>query len=345
MKRLLVLLLTVGALFSCGKAPIESFTIKKGVNVAHWLSQSRARGEIRKAYFTPEDVAQIKEWGFDHIRLPIDEEQMFHLDGSKDEEAFALLHTALDACMKNNLRVVVDLHILRTHSFGSKVNPLFTERSAQEAFFECWRKLSDELKDYPVSMVAYELMNEPVAEEHEIWNKLVNECYQEVRKLEKDRVIVIGSNDKQSFDTVEALRLPEGDPNVMLSFHYYHPMELTHYQAAWTEFRDLEAEIHYPGAVVENGNVYNKERFAKEFGRSVAVAKKLGIPVYCGEYGVLAVNGHDEPRYNWLADVNEVFDDLGIARAVWCWREGDQGFGILSPGGKVDQKMIDILTR
>ena len=49
MKRLLVLLLTVGALFSCGKAPIESFTIKKGVNVAHWLSQSRARGEIRTA--------------------------------------------------------------------------------------------------------------------------------------------------------------------------------------------------------------------------------------------------------------------------------------------------------
>lgn len=173
MRRQILLLLAFAAILcACKPVEKESFTIKKGVNIAHWLSQSGARGEARAAYFTSEDISRIAEWGFDHVRIPIDEMQMFHEDGTKDDEAFSLLHAALDECGRQGLRAIVDLHILRSHYFIADVRPLFTEASAQEAFYQCWRDISSELKDYPVSMVAYELMNEPVADDPEDWNRI-----------------------------------------------------------------------------------------------------------------------------------------------------------------------------
>ena len=309
-------------------------------------------------------MARIAGWGFDHVRIPIDEEQMFHEDGTKDEEAFALLHSALDLCGKYGLRAVVDLHILRSHHFNAEYKPLFTERKAQEAFYECWRQISGELKDYSTSMVAYELMNEPVADDPEDWNRIAKECYDLVRSLEKDRVIVIGSNMWQSFNTVEQLTIPENDPNIILSFHYYEPMMLSHYQASWTEYKNYGGPVHYPGQTVSQEELaerpeeereafarwtserYDKERFAAEFGRVVAVARKYGIPVYCGEYGCLAIPQNAEARYNWLTEMNEVFESLGIARAVWCYREGRAGFGILSGNSdEPDTRMLDCLLK
>lgn len=365
MKRLLFILLTIAALSSCSqKVSEEKFTITKGVNIAHWLSQSGARGEARAQFFTEQDVRQIAEWGFDHVRIPIDEEQMFLEDGTKDAEAFQLLHNALNLCLKYNLKVIVDLHILRSHYFVADYRPLFHEEAAQEAFYECWRKLSSELNGYPVSKVAYELMNEPVADNPEDWNRIVNKCYSAVRELEKDRVIVIGSNMWQSYHTTEQLALPEGDHNIILSFHYYEPMVLTHYQASWTDLKDYGGPVNYPGQSVTEEQLaersaaeqeayakwtrenYSKERFAADFSIAANVAKRHGIQVYCGEYGCLSDEVNDEARYRWLTDMNDVFDELGIARAVWCYREGEDGFGILSGlKGPVDQTMLDALLK
>lgn len=363
MKRLLLPLLALALLLVASCSRETGFDIRKGVNIAHWLSQSSARGEARSSFFTEDDVRRISEWGFDHVRIPIDEEQMFHEDGSKDEEAFVLLHNALDLCGKYGLRAVVDLHILRSHHFNAAVKPLFTERKAQEAFYECWRQISGELKGYGVDMVAYELMNEPVADDPEDWNKIVRECHSVIRSLEKDRVIIIGSNMWQSFNTASQLSLPEGDPNIILSFHYYNPMLLSHYQASWMDLRDYTGPVHYPGEVVTEGEfaqltgrnseiagnmvgqVYGKERFAAEFVEVLEVAQRNGIKVYCGEYGCLSVPSNAESRYRWLADMNAVFDSLGIARAVWCYREGPGGFGILSGGSNSpDSRMLECLS-
>ena len=62
------------------------------------------------------------------------------------------------------------------------------------------------------------------------------------------------------------------------------------------------------------------------------------------EYGCLAFKDNEAQRYRWLEDMNSAFDSLSIARAVWCYREGKGGFGILSPNG-TDNRMIEILTR
>ena len=55
----------------------NNFSVKRGVNISHWLSQSNVRGENRAVFFTEADVKFLSEVGFDHLRLPVDEEQMF----------------------------------------------------------------------------------------------------------------------------------------------------------------------------------------------------------------------------------------------------------------------------
>jgi len=98
----------------------SAFNISRGVNISHWLSQSQRRGQQRQAYFTKKDVAYIAGLGYDHIRLPIDEEQMWDESGNKENEAFTLLNNAIKWSDSQHLKVVVDLHILRSHHFNAE---------------------------------------------------------------------------------------------------------------------------------------------------------------------------------------------------------------------------------
>lgn len=334
------LLFAAMTLLACGGGE-NFFEIKNGVNISHWLSQSGQRGEARKTFFTRADVEHIAQLGYDHIRIPIDEEQMFTENGQKEPEAFALLHNALGWCAEFNLRAVVDLHILRSHHFNEADKPLFTDLKAQEQFYECWRQLSGELKKYSVDKIAYEPMNEPVADDPETWNVIVNRCAEVIRKMEPRRTIIIGSNRWQSFNTVKDLRLPTNDPNIIISFHYYEPFLLTHFQASWTHTKDLAVPVHYPGQLVAEADLdaagshasagrktWNIDVMERDFLQVVEVAKKYQLKLYCGEYGCINA-APEEDKIRWYKDLYTLFERHGIARANWDYKGG---FGIIRRG-------------
>ncbi len=130
-------------------APSAGFRVKRGVNISHWLSQSGTRGEKRRDLFQEGDVQFIAKIGYDHIRLPVDEEQLWDESGEKEAEAFELLHNGLKWAQKYNLRVIVDLHVLRSHHFNAEERPLWTDPQAQDKFLELWQDLSSELRSIP----------------------------------------------------------------------------------------------------------------------------------------------------------------------------------------------------
>ncbi|NQU84542.1 MAG: cellulase family glycosylhydrolase [Mariniphaga sp.] len=51
-----------------------------------------------------------------------------------------------------------------------------------------------------------------------------------LRENEAERTIVIGSNKWQGTETFPALKVPEKDENIILSFHHYRPFGFTHYK-------------------------------------------------------------------------------------------------------------------
>src|SRR3954453_4036154 len=169
-----------------------SFAIRRGTNVSHWLSQSERRGEERRAWFTRDDVQRLAALGLDHLRFPLDEEQLWGEDGRPHREAFDLLHAAIGWCEEAGLRAVADLHIVRTHHFNGAA-PVFTDVAARDSFLACWERLSGELRSWSSDLVAYELLNEPVAEDPGQWNDVAAAALALVRRSEPERTVLLGA--------------------------------------------------------------------------------------------------------------------------------------------------------
>ena len=329
---------------------VNNFRIKRGTNMSHWLSQSEQRGEARRLHIQEDDFARLKELGFDFVRIPIDEVQFWDEEGNKLPEAWDLLKNALDWSRKYDLRAIVDLHIIRSHYFNAvneddkAANTLFTSDEAQEGLINLWRQLSEFLKDRSNDWVAYEFMNEPVAPEHEQWNQLVAKVHKALREHE----------------TMKYLKVPEGDKNIILSFHYYNPMLLTHYGAWWSPLcAAYKGKVNYPGVLVSKEDfdaapaaikdqlkpyteeVWNIDKIREQFKDAIEAAKKYDLQLFCGEWGVYEPVDR-ELAYNWYRDVLTVFDEYNIAWTTWCY-DADFGFWDQQRHSFKDRPLVELL--
>jgi endoglucanase len=326
----------------------SAFNIHRGTNIAHWLSQSEKRGEERATFFTQKDIRFIDSVGFDHSRLPIDEQQMWDEHGNRHDDAFKLLSECLAWCKDAGLRVVLDLHILRSHHFNEGDKPLWTKPDEQDKFIRLWKDLSAAVGEWPNGMLAYEFMNEPVADDPEQWNRLLSRVADSIRNWEPERTLVIGSNRWQSVTTFDQLKIPANDRNIILSFHFYEPFHLTHYQAGWTRLKDFVGEVHYPGQIVVNGAlpeekmIYNRDTLESMMKKPFHLADSLHLPLYCGEFGAIEKTPVG-PKLAWYKDMVAIFEKHSVAYANWNYKAGS--FGIVDRTMKPDQPMVDILTR
>jgi endoglucanase len=341
-----------------------SFEMKRGTNISHWLSQSDDRGAARIKKFTKEDVVRLKAIGCDHLRLPIDEEQMWMENGEQEPEAWKLLQQGLDWCRESELRAIVDLHILRSHHFveaegahGS--NTLFSDPIEAERLGQCWVELSAALKDRSNDWVAYELMNEAIADDPEDWNRVLQVPYNLIRNNEPDRLIAIGSNKWCQVQTFPYLKVPANDPNIILVVHFYNPMLVTHNQAEWSEhIKEYLGPIQYPGrpvpqdiiptlsnrvrGIVEDNNEYfDASAMANALIPAIEKAKELNLPLWCNEFGV--VNTVDnEIRRRWYRDFKLVLEMNDICWSNWDFRGQ---FGVFDTDTNKETIVVDALFR
>ena len=316
------------------------FTIQRGTNISEWLSQSTRRGTERAGFFTEADARLIARLGFDHIRLPIDEEQMWTEQGRREPEAFGLLDAALDWCEQCGLRAVVDLHILRSHHFISAVTPkLFSDPAETERFAGLWADLADFLCHRSTDQLAYELMNEAVARDPRDWNRVAMAGLQAIRTREPERTVVLGSNWFNQTHTFDVLEIPV-DAHLILTYHYYRPMPITHYTASWWEGGAYTGPVHYPGQTITADELqglppdlqtilrqefctddWGLARIEQDLALPLAVAQRTGNPLYCGEWGAYCATPLDL-RLAWYGDMQRVFKKYHIANANWDYKGG-----------------------
>jgi len=199
-------------------------------------------------------------------------------------------------------------------------------------------------------------MNEPVADDPEDWNRLVARAIKVVRAREPRRTLVIGSNLWQSADTFDRLKLPDGDRNVLLSFHFYTPMPLTHYGARWTKVGEYRGPVRYPGEVVAERDLaglsvdlvaaigkhdrhFDRSVLEERIAKPIALARATSLPLYCGEWGGLPSSPRAD-RLRWYADFRAVLEKYGIGWATWDWKGG---FGVVDREGKADEGLAAVL--
>ncbi len=338
-----------------GLDELNNFEIHKGVNVASWLSTPKYDGLQRAAFFNESDVRLLSELGFDHIRLLVDEVVLWDDNGNKIRQyGFDLLHEAIDWCLKYGIRVIVDLHITRDHRFTNSENVLFTDPNAPARFVGLWEDLSDELSRYPNSLVAYELLNEPVSKDPENWNRVLSLAINAIRQKEPDRTIVVGVCTSSSAVRYNDLDIPSTH-KILMTFHYYGPFLLTAYGLQSTTGGRTDIPINYPGQLVPDDWIselpekwqatgqryYDKERLATSILKGINTAKRLNVPVFVGEFGT--INALPNPaRSNWYRDVVDILEENHVPYTVFDYKGA--GYSLVKDDRTVKyQGVIDIL--
>ncbi len=343
-----------------GKAkPVATtpFDYHKGINISTWLSHVHSKpGKQRREYFTRADFQQLVDMGFDHFRLPVDEKQLFDVNGARIEETFELIHNAINWCKETSTRIILDFHMFR-----EKESYIWTHPKEQERLIGLWKKLSAEFGKYPNTLLAYEIFNEPRVPDDQLWNEWSTRLINTLRKKEPERIIFLASNRTNSVSTFGSLTFPPNDPNIILSFHFYYPYLLTHYKANFfSRLKDIDIEITYPGRIISDSvrqsitdeewrkieayqGVYDRETLLKRILPAIEKARASGLRIHCGEFGCNFLYPDWDLQYRWTQDMVSIFREYDIPYTWWGYRAS---FGIFDNNRRIkDQRIVDVLTK
>ena len=337
--------------------------LKRGINFGGWLSQCKSYTlEHYRSFLHEEDVQQLAAWGFDHVRVPIDYEVLQHEDGSEFPEGVALVDALVDWCERAGLNVILDLHKAPGYDFNNagdaEKNNLFSSPALQARFLTLWGWMARRYGGR--SHVALELLNEVAeAENAAPWDELIRRTLAEIRRYAPDCPVIYGGIQWNSARTLKLLT-PPTDKNVIYTFHMYEPIVFTHQKAYWMPQLPQDKEMAYPdtmeayrersafaGVQGQSAMEAKEERMGKPFLRAavqeaVDAARAAGVPVYCGEFGVID-QAPPADSLRWLEDVMAVFAEMDIGFALWTYKDID--FGINEPHyDSIRADMLRLLT-
>jgi len=243
-------------------------------------------------------------------------------DGTFSEEGFGRIRRVTEQCRERGLRVVLDLHKTAGFSFDKdeQEEGFFTSPEYQERFWKLWEELSRAFND--PDRIAFEMLNEVTEQEwSKTWNRIAAECIARIRKHAPKSLILLGSYWNNSAEAVKDLD-PPADDRVIYNFHCYEPLAFTHQGAFWVPQLDINARIPFAEAGV------TPDYFRNLFAEAIATAQERGTGLYCGEYGVIE-EATPEDTVRWYRAIHEVFEEYGISRCAWSYRE--MNFGLSDP--------------
>jgi endoglucanase len=246
--------------------------LHRGVNV---LGYDPIWTDPAKARFQQRHFAEIRKGGFDFIRVNL---QAFRHMDAQNRLAPAFLKR-LDWVVREATAAGLGV-ILDEHDFNPCSEDPVLCRIKLGAF---WSQVAPRYRSAPRS-VLFELLNEPHAKlDAAGWNALLSDMLAIVRRSNPTRTIVIGPTQWNSADKLATLELPVGDPNILVTVHYYEPFRFTHQGAGWTEMKNVRG--------VGWGSSEDRARLDRDFDAVGAWSARTGRPVLLGEFGAYDKSG------------------------------------------------------
>jgi endoglucanase len=261
-----------------------------------WKSRSMAR--MQDKHFRI-----IKEAGFSNVRIPL---HPFR-DGGIDEKHritnswFETLDWAVERSLSNGLLTILDFHEFITMGRDPMGN--------KERFLATWKQIGERYRSFPGELL-FEILNEPNGKlTPELWNQFHSEAMAIIRETNPSRTVIIGPGNWNSINFLDKLELPEKDKNIIVTIHYYNPMEFTHQGASWTSQKE-KVGIEWKGTVEE------KQAIIKDFQKAQDWANMNGRPLFLGEFGVYDKADMDS-RVRYLSYVARQAEMMGWSWAYW----------------------------
>lgn len=282
----------------------------RGVNLGNAL-EAPNEGDwgmvLQEEYFS-----LIRQAGFDSVRIPIrwNAHALAEDPYTIDPLFFARVDWAIEQALKNELRVVINIH----HYEEIMENPVWHK----DRFLAIWKQIAEHYQDTPES-IYFELLNEPYGTlANTSWNELAAEAIAVIRQSNPRRTVIVGPGNWNSIDMLPNLFLPEDDRNLIVTVHYYLPFQFTHQGAEW-----VDGSESWLGTTWE-GSEREKALIERDLDRALKWSNQNARPIFLGEFGAYS-KADMESRERWTAFVARSAEQRGFSWAYW---EFGAGFGV-----------------
>lgn len=211
----------------------------QGINLGGYLSQYELIADAQNkealskhfdTFITGEDIRQIADWGFDHVRIPVDGYLFYDREKKAlKKEPMDYLDRCVAWCGEHGVNVVIDLHNITGHVFGQmeEPSPLMVKEDLRNDFVRFWEEMTVHFREFGGIRLMFELFNEIADATGYQWNRLYKRTVKKIHEIDPARWVLVGSNYVNSVGHLDRLDLME-DPNVFYNFHYYEPNVFAH---------------------------------------------------------------------------------------------------------------------
>jgi len=272
----------------------------RGVNI---LGYDPIWRDFEKARFHERHFEQIHDGGFQTVRINL--QAFSHMDDGNRLSAawFRTLDWAVKNALANGLNVILDEH---------DYNPCGTHAdTCKPRLMEFWQQVAQHYKDAPDG-VLFEILNEPNTQlTPELWNVWAREALAIIRKTNPNRNVVIGPASWNNIRYLDRLELPENDRHLIVTVHYYLPMNFTHQGARWNRSTANLSGITW-------GTHAEQAKIIDDFASVQSWSKAHDRPILLGEFGAYDRGGADiDSRVRYTSAVARAAESLGWAWTYW----------------------------
>jgi endoglucanase len=293
----------------------QNQVLGKGMNISDLEAPKLGQWGIviHKYYFKI-----IKNAGFNSVRIPIrwEAHAMSSAPYTINPKFFKTVDRVIKWAFDYKLAVVINIH----HYPALQHNPA----SQKEEFLSLWKQISTHYKNYPDTLY-FEILNEPNSNLNpKIWNVYWKEALKIIRQTNQDRTVIIDGPYWDSVWGIHLLKIPAQDKHIIVSLHYYSPMQFTHQGASWIKGSNAWLGTTWTGTAKE------KQAIINDFNEVESWAQKNNRPIYLGEFGSYSKSPM-KYRVLWTTFVRKQAE-----KRHWSWSywEFCSGFGAWNPETK-----------
>jgi endoglucanase len=257
--------------FVADSAPVSAAEINqrlgRGVNV---IGYDPLWKDMAQARFHDRHFELLRDGGFHSVRINLQAFAHMDADHQLNPAWFKTLDWAVGKALAANLMVILDLH-----EFNNVAQDPERYHALILAF---WKQVAEHYKNASGDVV-FEILNEPNGKlTPELWNQYLAEALAEIRKSNPARAVIAGPAFWNNINYLAKLELPDADRHLIVTVHYYTPMEFTHQGAPWNkETTNLSGVVW--------GSDEDKARAVKDLTVAAEWARLHDRPIYLGEFG------------------------------------------------------------
>jgi endoglucanase len=263
------------------------------------------------APFRLDAFKMIHDAGFRHVRINLFGFKYMDAGNIISPAVLEDLDRVLEAATGAGLVPVIDEH---DNEICQKVQP-----DCEPKLLAFWKQVSERYANrYPEAV--FEILNEPGWKMTAgTWNELSARALRLIRATNPHRTVIIAALNAGDIASIQMLKLPKDDRNIIVTVHYYEPFRFTHQGASWDNQLKALHDIDW-------GSDKDQQRVLADLKVVADWAEAEDRPVYLGEFGVYE-GAPAAARIRYAGFLARAAEKLGWP---WAWWQFDHDFALFN---------------